>query len=67
VTGCNHNAKWEVDNLLIAEQYWKELSIWVVAMHRKVGGTLVDFTNDEMGVLDGSSRVKLPLLSEARR
>jgi hypothetical protein len=36
-------------------------------MHRKVGGTLVDFTNDEMGVLDGSSRVKLPLLSEARR
>jgi hypothetical protein len=37
-------------------------------MHRKVGGTLVDFTNGEKGVLDGSSSgVKLALPSEARR
>jgi hypothetical protein len=37
-------------------------------MHRKVGGTVLDLTNDEMGVLDGSSSgVKLALPSEARR
>jgi hypothetical protein len=38
-------------------------------MHRKVGGTVLDLTNDEMGVLDGiSSGVKLALPStEARR
>jgi hypothetical protein len=41
----------------------------VVAMHRKVGGALVDFTNDEKGVLDGNSTsgVKLALPSESRR